>query len=98
MGDVAGGEHPHEWHDIFREYEAMLDKRVEAFLASEGVTAEQAVADCRLAKAQGKDHYIFFEYLAAAVEYEKFYAMMLEFKMGKRDVSQWWKCLATHEA
>uniref|UniRef100_A0A7S0A2M2 Cilia- and flagella-associated protein 36 n=1 Tax=Pyrodinium bahamense TaxID=73915 RepID=A0A7S0A2M2_9DINO len=89
--DVKGGEHPHAWFDAFREYETMVNDRVEAFLVSEGVSAEEAVAACRVAKAAGKTDYKFFEYLAAAVEYESFYSMMLDFKAGRRDVSQWWK-------
>mmetsp|Transcript_6702 Transcript_6702/g.13753 ORF Transcript_6702/g.13753 Transcript_6702/m.13753 type:complete len:145 (+) Transcript_6702:32-466(+) len=95
--DVEGGEHPHEWFAIYREYELMLGKRMDAFLASESVTAEQAVAACRAAQAQDRKSYTFFEYLAAAVEYTSFYQMMLDFKAHKRDVSSWWNCLLTHE-
>eukprot|EP00971_Amphidinium_carterae_P326733 6457707-Amphidinium_carterae.1 len=34
-------EHSHEYHDIFKKYEAMLASRIDAFLAAEGVTTEQ---------------------------------------------------------
>mmetsp|Transcript_5118 Transcript_5118/g.12874 ORF Transcript_5118/g.12874 Transcript_5118/m.12874 type:complete len:147 (-) Transcript_5118:297-737(-) len=90
--DVEGGEHPHEWHDLFLEYERMLNHRVEAFLKAEGVSAEQAVAACERAKAAGNKDYKFFEYLAAAVEYERFCSVMLAFKSGKRNVQRWWQC------
>mmetsp|Transcript_105058 Transcript_105058/g.321997 ORF Transcript_105058/g.321997 Transcript_105058/m.321997 type:complete len:140 (-) Transcript_105058:210-629(-) len=95
--DLQGGEHEHEWHDIFLEYERMLNDRVEAFLKAEGVTAEQAVEACMRAKAAGQEDYKFFEYLAAAMDYEKFRTVMLDFKVGRRDVSKWWKCF-TREA
>mmetsp|Transcript_108753 Transcript_108753/g.314017 ORF Transcript_108753/g.314017 Transcript_108753/m.314017 type:complete len:137 (+) Transcript_108753:95-505(+) len=95
--DVQDWEHRHEWHDSFLEYEDMLHHRVEAFLRAEGVTAEQAVQACKVARAAGNKDYRFFEYLAAAIDYQKFHAVMLEFKSGKRDVSKWWKCFAqTH--
>mmetsp|Transcript_39381 Transcript_39381/g.91308 ORF Transcript_39381/g.91308 Transcript_39381/m.91308 type:complete len:143 (-) Transcript_39381:73-501(-) len=94
--DVNTGEHPHQWFETYREYEAMLSKRVNAFLAAEGVTAEEAVADCRVAREAHQEQYIFFEYLAAAVDYQCFYRLMLEFKSHKRDISSWWRCLSDH--
>mmetsp|Transcript_107322 Transcript_107322/g.308832 ORF Transcript_107322/g.308832 Transcript_107322/m.308832 type:complete len:142 (-) Transcript_107322:233-658(-) len=84
-------EHRHEWHDIFLEYERMLNDRVEAFLKAEGVTAEQAVEACRRAKAEGKEDYQYFEYLAASVDYQRFHRVMLEFKHHERDVPQIWQ-------
>lgn len=85
------GEHLHEWHDAFREYERMLSNRVEAFLRSEGVTTEQAVAACEHARQSGHEEYKYFEYLAASIDYQRFHSVMLEFKAGTRDVSCWWR-------
>mmetsp|Transcript_131059 Transcript_131059/g.261472 ORF Transcript_131059/g.261472 Transcript_131059/m.261472 type:complete len:147 (+) Transcript_131059:68-508(+) len=91
-----GGEHRHEWFQAFREYERMVDDRVEAFLRSEQTTAEEAVAQCLAAQQAGKEHYKFFEYLAAATEYEQFHRLMMDFKTRRRDLSEWWTCLARH--
>mmetsp|Transcript_68434 Transcript_68434/g.164309 ORF Transcript_68434/g.164309 Transcript_68434/m.164309 type:complete len:153 (+) Transcript_68434:83-541(+) len=88
--DLEGGEHPHDYHDIFKLYEEMLSARIEAFLIAEGVTTEQVVEECKWAKTHGHDDYKFYEYLVASVEYESFYKLMLEFKRGQRDVSKWW--------
>eukprot|EP00927_Polykrikos_kofoidii_P084330 TRINITY_DN8851_c0_g1_i1.p2 TRINITY_DN8851_c0_g1~~TRINITY_DN8851_c0_g1_i1.p2 ORF type:complete len:158 (-),score=22.24 TRINITY_DN8851_c0_g1_i1:135-608(-) len=84
-------EHRHEWYEIFKEYEAMVSARIDCFLAAEGVSAEDVVAQCRQAKLQGKTDYAYFEYLAACVEYETFHRLMLEFKSGARDMSRPWE-------
>mmetsp|Transcript_55854 Transcript_55854/g.130721 ORF Transcript_55854/g.130721 Transcript_55854/m.130721 type:complete len:152 (-) Transcript_55854:167-622(-) len=96
--DVTGGEHSHEYHDIFKKYEAMLASRIDAFLAAEGVTTEQVVEECKWAKTHGHDDYKFYEYLVASVEYESFYKLMLEFKTGQRDVSKWWTFFMNRDA
>eukprot|EP00933_Yihiella_yeosuensis_P079314 TRINITY_DN9178_c0_g1_i2.p1 TRINITY_DN9178_c0_g1~~TRINITY_DN9178_c0_g1_i2.p1 ORF type:complete len:153 (+),score=31.95 TRINITY_DN9178_c0_g1_i2:61-519(+) len=92
--EVVDGEHPHEWHEWFQEYAEMLDGRIDAFLASESVTAEQAVAQCFTAVENGKEKYQYFLYVAAALDYQRFYELMLDFKSGRRDLSRWWTCLA----
>jgi len=95
--DVGPGsprhDHPHEWHDLFQEYEAMMRRRTDQFLENEGVTAEQAVEECFRKRNEGNSKFQYFEYLAAAVDYRRFYALMLDFKDGRRNLTQWWNCL-----
>ncbi|CAE7446087.1 XI-2 [Symbiodinium pilosum] len=97
--DVGPGsprhDHPHDWYEIFqeREYEAMMRVRTDQFLAIEGVTAEQAVEECFRKRNEGNSKFQYFEYLAAAVDYRRFYALMLDFKEGRRNLTQWWNCL-----
>eukprot|EP00930_Biecheleria_cincta_P104029 TRINITY_DN96172_c0_g1_i1.p1 TRINITY_DN96172_c0_g1~~TRINITY_DN96172_c0_g1_i1.p1 ORF type:complete len:157 (+),score=27.96 TRINITY_DN96172_c0_g1_i1:30-473(+) len=96
-GPNSSSEHEHEWFEAFKEYETMLDQRSNAFLASEQVTAEQAVAECFRAKDEGNSKYKYFEYLAAAIDYERFHVLMLDFKTGRRDLTRWWECLQLQE-
>eukprot|EP00435_Cladocopium_sp_Y103_P073506 s42_g43.t3 len=57
-------DHPHDWYDIFQEYENMMRKRTDEFLHREGVTAEQAVEECFRKRNEGNSQFQYFESLA----------------------------------
>ncbi|CAJ1441959.1 unnamed protein product [Effrenium voratum] len=80
-----------------QEYEEMMRRRTDQFLDREGVTAEQAVEECFRMKNEGNSKFQYFEYLAAAVDYRKFHALMLDFKEGRRNLTHWWTCLQLEE-
>ncbi|CAJ1359921.1 unnamed protein product [Effrenium voratum] len=72
-----------------QEYEEMMRRRTDQFLDREGVTAEQAVEECFRMKNEGNSKFQYFEYLAAAVDYRKFHALMLDFKARASGSRAW---------
>lgn len=102
--DYFMGKHAHKIHDniddgsgytfesysLFQEFGEMLSRRCENFLTSEGLTAEQVVGNMLEEEEQGK---IFksSEYLMAAIDFQMFVSLMLDFKTGAKDVSKWWE-------
>jgi hypothetical protein len=79
-----------ESYDLFREYSCILSKRCEHFLQTEGVSAEDVVSSMVMEEEQGKK-FKSSEYLLAAINFELFLSLMLDFKAGVRDVSRWWE-------
>lgn len=79
-----------ELYTIFKEYETMLSTRCEHFLQSEGLTAEEVVNNMLEEEDEGR---VFksSEYLTAAINFESFVSLMLDFKSGEKDVSRWWE-------
>jgi len=96
------GRHAHKFNDptsdgsgyslesfsLFKEYEAMLSARCEYFLESVGATAEEVVNSMLMEEEQGKK-FKSSEYLMAAIDFEMFVSLMLDFKTGEKDVSRW---------
>jgi hypothetical protein len=85
-----GSGHSFETYSLFKEYEAILNTRCEHFLVSEGLTAEDVVHSMVLEEEQGKK-FKSSEYLMAAIDFEMFVNLMLDFKTGEKDVSRWWE-------
>lgn len=85
-----GSGHSLESFSLFQEYESMLSKRCEHFLESEGVSAEEVVDSMLMEEEQGKK-FKSSEYLMAAIDFEMFVSLMLDFKTGAKDVSRWWE-------
>jgi hypothetical protein len=88
-----GSGHSLETFTIFKEYEAMLSARCEHFLTSEGLTAEEVVNSMLVEEELGKK-FKSSEYLMAAIDFEMFVSLMLDFKTGEKDVSRWWEICA----
>lgn len=88
-----GSGYPLDWYAIFREYEAMISRRCEYFLQCEGLTAEEVVTSMLAEEDQGKK-FKSSEYLMAAINFEMFLSLMLDFKRGVKDVSRWWEVCA----
>jgi hypothetical protein len=90
FGDVCadGSGYSLEQYNLFTEYSCILSKRCEHFLQTEGVSAEEVVGSMVMEEEHGKK-FKSAEYLMAAINFELFVSMMLDFKAGVRDVSRW---------
>jgi len=85
-----GSGHSLESFSLFKEYESILSARCEYFLVSEGLTAEEVVSSMLMEEEQGRK-FKSSEYLMAAIDFEMFVSLMLDFKTGAKDVSRWWE-------
>lgn len=92
FGEVStdGSGYSLESYSLFREYSCILGKRCEHFLQTEGVSAEDVVSSMMAEEEEGKK-FKSTEYLMAAINFELFVSLMLDFKAGVRDVSRWWE-------
>eukprot|EP00899_Mesostigma_viride_P019051 jgi/Mesvir1/27147/Mv20815-RA.1 len=76
-------EQPHENYAVFKEYADLVEKKLEEFLAENGVTAQQLYEDCsahrELAKSGTQAPLTCLDYLIAATQYEMFMNLAHDF-------------------
>jgi len=87
--DANGSGHSLESYAMFKEYESMLSLRCETFLVMEGATPEEAVDSMLLEEDEPGSKFKVCEYLMAAISFESFVSLMLDFKSGDKDLSRW---------
>jgi len=83
-----GSGHSFDSFNSWKEYETMLSARCEHFLVTEGLSAEDVVNSMLQEEDRGKK-FKSSEYLMAAIDFEMFVSLMLDFKAGHKDVSRW---------
>jgi len=84
-----GSGHSLESYARYKEYEAMMNLRCEAFLLLEGATAEEAVDSMLMEEEEPGQKFKSSEYLLSAIDFETFTSLMLDFKSGEKDLSRW---------
>ena len=77
-----GAEHPLRYHELYLQYTAMLEQKLEAFLQENASSVQELLA--RVASASERSHTC-IDYLLASTEYSEFLNLMLDF----RSLSQW---------
>ena len=69
-----------EYYSLFQEFVKIVDAKLEDFLKSEGLTAEQVFESCERIQQIQPECLMCLDWLFAAADYESFIGMMLDFR------------------
>lgn len=72
-------EHPLRYHELYLQYTAMIEQRLEAFLVEESSSVEQLVNLVASTPPDERVKFTCIDYLIASTEYAKFLELMFDF-------------------
>jgi len=78
-----------ECYAIFQNYVEQLDTKLDQFLVQEKIEAEDMFLICQRVYKKDQENLVCLNWILASVEYPKFVAMMLEFKVIIQGGKQW---------
>jgi len=87
--DVGSDEHKLEYHDVFRQFESLMESLLSAFAEAQGYDSAPAFVEAvRRASASSERAQNMLRMLLAAYSYEKFFALM---KLRAKAAEQHWR-------